>query len=321
MGILAWFRPKWKHAESDVRLGAVTRLCNYSALAWVIRNDPDPRVRGGAIERLDSLAMSDQSTLADVARNHSDAAVRRIAVLRVRDQSILADVAKSDSDSEVRKAADQALLARVVKTDPDPTVRNSALARLEDQAVLADVARTASDLTVRKAALARCGPDDVGAAVVIELAKNATDAEVRKAATARFGELFGEELPGLMRDQADFVRKALGWQYGRTSIDALSTFLSAQGGKVPDTKLTIGFIAFLGECLIHASGQKCGWKRSPAGDLLITNGLVEYDSKLAILRCVVHGSSLGSTCDIFLDALSKYSVDHIADEIVKKCRS
>jgi len=186
MGILAWFRPKWKHAESDVRLGAVTRLCNYSRLLGSSATTPTHGFGGS--DRTAGFVGHGRTRVRwpMLARNHSDAAVRRIAVLRVRDQSILADVAKSDSDSEVRKAADQALLARVVKTDPDPTVRNSALARLEDQAVLADVARTASDLTVRKAALARCGPDDVGAAVVIELAKNATDAEVRQGGHGAF---------------------------------------------------------------------------------------------------------------------------------------
>jgi len=135
MGILAWFRPKWKHAESDVRLGAVTRLCNYSALAWVIRNDPDPRVRGGAIERLDSLAMSDQSTLADVARNHSDAG-------RAEDRGPACEGPvdpgrcgpRATRIPKCARRPTRRFLHASSKTDPDPTVRNSALARLEDQA-------------------------------------------------------------------------------------------------------------------------------------------------------------------------------------------
>ena len=118
MGIADWFRPKWKHSNSDAdiaknhddfnaRIGAVRRLTDQTVLADVARNDEKWVVRCQAVERL-----TDQSLLADFAKNDTDSLVRHKALNYITDQTVIAFVAENDADSLVRRAAVERLTSQ-----------------------------------------------------------------------------------------------------------------------------------------------------------------------------------------------------------------
>jgi len=130
MGFFDLLKPKWRHSKSDVRKTAVNKLTDQSILADIAKNDTDSDVRKTAVNKL-----TDQSILADIAKNDTDSDVRKTAVYQLTDQSILADIAKNASDSDVRKTA---------------------VYQLTDQSILADIAKNASDSDVRKTALRMC---------------------------------------------------------------------------------------------------------------------------------------------------------------------
>ena len=89
--------------------------------------------RGAAVKLL-----ADQSVLAKIAVEDTDARVRSAATYRLTDQSLLAKIAVEDKDPGVRSAAsskltDQSLLARIAIEDEDASVRSVAAGELIDE--------------------------------------------------------------------------------------------------------------------------------------------------------------------------------------------
>ena len=184
MGFLGLRRPRWKHADPEVRLRALPDLGSdhqgiFCALAI---QDPDPRVRAASASRIVGAA--------DLQRmmKDGDDAVRRIArerlsgaadqLLRskplsevgnlmdsIDDQKSLAELSVQASDPAVRATAfarllalpepSPALLALVAIQDADGKLAAQAVAKLERRATLKDVAKKAKSAVIRSAAQQR----------------------------------------------------------------------------------------------------------------------------------------------------------------------
>jgi hypothetical protein len=138
-----------KHAECySAREKAVSKLDDqYQELfADLARNDTHAHVRITAMRSLDE---QHQEFFADRARNDSYRAARVTAVEeKLTDQSLLADLAKNSLHEEVRLAAikkltgqHQELFADVVKNDSARENRVAALKKLTDANLLKEVAR------------------------------------------------------------------------------------------------------------------------------------------------------------------------------------
>ncbi len=84
----------------DVRVTAMPRVTDQSLLADIAKNDKWWKVGKSA-----ASCVADQSLLADIARNASNHQVRIAAVERITDQSSLIDIATKDANGDVRLAA------------------------------------------------------------------------------------------------------------------------------------------------------------------------------------------------------------------------
>ena len=121
--------------------------------------------------------LTDQTVLAEIAKNDNDFTVREAAVKNhnLTDQTVLAGIAQSDDYASVGSAAvgkltDQTVLANIVKYCDDSVRRSVAVEKLTDQALLATIARNDSDYLVRKAAAGN--PNLIDRTVLAEIAKN-----------------------------------------------------------------------------------------------------------------------------------------------------
>ena len=136
------------------------KLTDQSVLAEFARNNSDPGIREAASNNL-----TDKSVLADIAKNAADWRVRKVAVEKLTDQIALADIAKKDQGIDVRLAAvikltDMTVLADIAKNINEyGYVREAALKKLNDQAVLADIYRNDKNADIRQAAVKRLSED------------------------------------------------------------------------------------------------------------------------------------------------------------------
>ena len=194
--------------DLDVRLAAIRRLVDQTALAEIAESDTFWSLRLAAAEQLTDAAaaqvvyaeeartnsdrdvrwaalarLTDQTALADVAKAAKYDEVRRAAVRRLTDQTLLADIANTDRDREIRRAAagrltDQTALARVAKNDANAYVRKVAVENLTGQGLLAEIAKTDESSTVRGAAAGKLTDQTM----LADIAKTDRDSDVRKAA-------------------------------------------------------------------------------------------------------------------------------------------
>ncbi|MCL1919838.1 MAG: hypothetical protein FWG50_01980 [Kiritimatiellaeota bacterium] len=124
----------------------VEKLTDQKTLADIARNAKDEYVRKAAVEKL-----KDQGVLADVVQKDGDWVVIMAAVERLDDQGVLAVVAKNDGSCDMRMAAadkldDKALAQEVytvvAKSDADKWRRREAVLRLTNQRVLTGIANS-----------------------------------------------------------------------------------------------------------------------------------------------------------------------------------
>jgi len=139
------------------------------------------------------MNFSEQSILADVAKNELNTGIRRKAVKRLREQSALADVAKNDRKTDIRiialkRLTDQSAIAEIAMTDRKTDVRRMAVRKLTNQSALADVAVTDRKTDIRKMALKKMN-DPVA---VFSVAKNDHNANIRKIALKKLRKLTGK---------------------------------------------------------------------------------------------------------------------------------
>lgn len=94
-------RVAWKDKRVDVALAAIRRLTDQKTLAEIARSHRD---REGAREEA-TRRLTDQGLLADLARNSTEWGVRDIAVLHLTNEKLLEQIAKADRHSKVREDA------------------------------------------------------------------------------------------------------------------------------------------------------------------------------------------------------------------------
>ena len=127
MGFLGLSKPKWKHADAQVRLAAIA-----------------------------TITEDRQGLLADLAKGDADARVRLAAAHRVTDQSHLEGLLGS-ADAEVVRVARERLsgvAVKLVRERPLAACR-AILGAIADQKSLAELSLNATDPAVRVAAFAR----------------------------------------------------------------------------------------------------------------------------------------------------------------------
>ena len=155
MGLLDKLRgqPKYRHADPAVRLEALNDIgdADQPTLTALATEDADARVRRAALARV-----TDATAIANIVRNDPDASLRDVAVSRL--------VALAEQPSEaVALAAVTALasldrqreLATVARSSALDAVKRSATERVSDPKVLGGVARHAVDAGARLIAMER----------------------------------------------------------------------------------------------------------------------------------------------------------------------
>ena len=159
------FKPKWQHKDAKVRLQAVANLApDSSELINLAENDPDPSVRGAAIQRLSNLpfliklgkasepAISSQAqervqALVETDTRHDTALVEVFAWLKDNPSLVAAFAQNPKRDVNLRKLAlaeirDQALLLSIAEQDASKDIQFQAASQISDLATLQQLERS-----------------------------------------------------------------------------------------------------------------------------------------------------------------------------------
>lgn len=178
MAISDWIKPKWKHSDPEVRLGAVRRMGpdDEERLRTLALADADHRVRVAAVERI-----ADEAFLREIAGSQGDGpaqtvarerlvgiyraralestdpAVQRDAVARLADEDALFEIACAVADPEVRllaaeRISDPERLCELTRNHCGPLVGQAAVNRLDAEDLLRRVAEGASSKKIKRAA-------------------------------------------------------------------------------------------------------------------------------------------------------------------------
>ena len=129
----AFFKPKWRHK--------------------------DPQVRVRALQALDASRPDNRAVLQEAATSDSDALVRRAAIIRINDLDVLWKIAQNETDAETRTAAQQRFIALLAGIDPEApplAARLQQLTAVVDQKVIDEMARRGVEIELRFAACAAC---------------------------------------------------------------------------------------------------------------------------------------------------------------------
>ena len=201
-------RPKWQHADPNIRRAAVETLTDQTLLAGIALNDENHGVIEAAVARVSDqnvladiakgeakrdlacklavARVSDPKLLAVVARTAQYSSAKMVALRRVTDQNVLVDIAKNDRTRDVRVRAvegvvDQNVLADLAQHDKDGDIRTAAVARVTNQKVLVEIAKQDPLWVIRMTVVARVTDPNV----LADIAKNDDMRGVRKAAVSR----------------------------------------------------------------------------------------------------------------------------------------
>ncbi|HPY40810.1 MAG TPA: hypothetical protein PLM98_09840, partial [Thiolinea sp.] len=159
------FKPKWQHKDAKVRLQAVANLApDSSELISLAANDPDPSVRGAAIQRLNNLpfliklgksnesAASSQAqervqALVEKDTRHDTALVEVFAWFKNNPSLVAAFAQNPKRDVNLRKLAlaeirDQALLLSIAEQDASKDIQFQAASQISDLATLQQLERS-----------------------------------------------------------------------------------------------------------------------------------------------------------------------------------
>lgn len=180
------FKPAWQSKNEKKALKAVQKLTDQTTLADIAKSMVTINVRHTAVKKL-----TDQSVLAFIAKNEKDSRVRITAIEKLNDQNALADIANnriepgSVREEALKALTDQNALAEYVKT-ADSTewlIYRKVLDKLNDQTLI-DVIK--SDHTkseyVRLDAVAKLADKTLAQEIYNEFFRSSTDVEIRKMA-------------------------------------------------------------------------------------------------------------------------------------------
>ncbi|MDE0165181.1 MAG: HEAT repeat domain-containing protein [Bryobacterales bacterium] len=108
MGLFDIFRPKWKHANPDVRIAAARELPDIGILQKMATDDRDWFVRHRVFDEIRDRQPGD-SVYAHLAKHSLDEEIRRKAVKKLKDEAVLEDVSSNDQFRYIRDAASHRL--------------------------------------------------------------------------------------------------------------------------------------------------------------------------------------------------------------------
>jgi hypothetical protein len=152
------FRPKWRHADANVRIDALSRL-NPLADAATIRelalNDADDNVRAGAIAKLMDVGLL---TPLLAGTGSVTAAARKRWVELLCDENF---TPRLTAEETVTACEDQQLLAAVATHTKNASLLQLAVVGLTDQQKLFEIAANATHRTVRLIACERLTDDNL----------------------------------------------------------------------------------------------------------------------------------------------------------------
>jgi hypothetical protein len=153
--IMGLFTPAWKSKNHKRALDAVEKMTDQKTLAKVAK-----KARIGVAREAAAAKLTNQRMLADVAINAGDSGARKAAVANLTDQNALSYIAVIDRNEDVRREAivnltDQSVLICIAKNRGFDSVREAAIAKLTDQHVLADIAKNDNNWEVCRAAVER----------------------------------------------------------------------------------------------------------------------------------------------------------------------
>lgn len=197
-------QPRWKHADSAVRLDAVREVDALEDLISLAEGDPDVKVRRAAQARIEDVPVLGRIATGDPDGENRDRAADRLVALASRgaetpggatDLSVAETAQALDA---VRALGDQRRLSTVAKGAAIDAVREDALARIEDERALGSIARHARHEATAAAALARL----TDATEVLDVVLNSEHKDV---ALAAFDRLFASS-PDLSQLRAVEVR-------------------------------------------------------------------------------------------------------------------
>ena len=170
MGIVDFFRPKYRHSDVRVRTEAVKALTRDDAttLIHIARTDRDIGVRRIAIEKIEQADVLAELATAESERSLRDFAGERAAELwqssACSDHADRADPALSG----IIKLGDQHALVDVIVGAGLATIRKRAFAELRDPRALAALAKSDAVQDIRIAAVGRIDDGDVLRALAID---------------------------------------------------------------------------------------------------------------------------------------------------------
>ena len=205
-------QPGWRHEDPSVRVSAVDDLEDdaQDLFEAIASEDADPGVRLAAVVRL-----ADATAIGRIARTDADPQVRDEATAMLRAAAVeAAEPAAGEAAlvglSEARDVGEVARLARV------EAVSRSALGRLDSQRAIGAVARRSVHRAVREAALARLDDRD-------ELVAAAVKSDHREVALTALDRLapFGPTDRDLLRTVAVRARSKAASRRAKAALTAL----------------------------------------------------------------------------------------------------
>ena len=140
------FAPAWQSKNKEKALRAVSRLTDQVILADIAGQDYlHEEVRKAATEKV-----SDQSILANLAKNSFNDTIGVLATEKLIDQALLFDVAHRGTNLKTQRTAiskltDQTMLAEIVQSNKSDYVRIEAIKSITDQELLVQVAKAHTD--------------------------------------------------------------------------------------------------------------------------------------------------------------------------------
>lgn len=145
-----FLKPRWQHANPDIRLKAVEQLCpneDEATLARLARGDASSLVRAAASGRITDFSLLDEIHQRDEAPSVREAASMRIMAL-------LAGTVEGAPNSEtrlrlIRLTDNSEALAFIARNSPDEICQQAAIARLDDDNQLFELAMESRTETLR----------------------------------------------------------------------------------------------------------------------------------------------------------------------------
>ena len=145
-----FLKPRWQHANPDMRLKAVEQLSpsgDEATLARLARGDSNSLVRAAASGRI-----TDFSLLDEIHQRDEEPSVREAASMRI--MALLAGTADGAPNSEtrlrlIRLTDNRDALAYIARNSPDEMCQQAAIERLDDDSLLFELALESRTETLR----------------------------------------------------------------------------------------------------------------------------------------------------------------------------